>query len=249
MTILLVCRARIHSKISLQINTPEANIRTMRTNKTQGSGLAAARHRMLEYDLKGRGIGDPNVLKVMAEIPREQFVPAELQHQAYYDGPLSIGYGQTISQPYIVALMTEELRLSGDMEVLEIGTGSGYQTAILSKLAKKVYTVERIEELSLSAKAALGGLGITNVQFHVGDGSCGWPEKKSFDRAMITAAVPDICRPITEQLVEGGLLIAPVGGSGVQRLVLYQKKQEQISERFVCDVRFVRLIGEHGFED
>jgi len=157
--------------------------------------FAGVRQRMLRWDLKGRDITDPDVLRVMGEIRREEFVPDAYQSQAYADGPLPIGVGQTISQPYIVALMTQELRLNPDCEVLEIGTGSGYQTAVLSKLAKKVYTIERFAELSESAQAVLGRLDIKNVEFYIGDGSCGWPEPRlptsgCFDGIIITAAVP-----------------------------------------------------------
>jgi len=159
--------------------------------------FAEARQRMLRHDLKGRDITDPRVLKVMAEVPRQDFIPESFQSQAYADGPLPIGMGQTISQPYIVALMTQELRVNRDCEVLEIGTGSGYQTAVLSQLVKKVYTIERFNQLSESAQAVLGRLGIDNVEFYIGDGSCGWPEERlppsgCFDRIMITAAVPNM---------------------------------------------------------
>ncbi len=169
--------------------------------------FAGVRQHMLRWDLKGRDITDPDVLRVMEEIRREEFVPQAYQSQAYADGPLPIGMGQTISQPYIVALMTQELQLNPDCEVLEIGTGSGYQTAVLSKLAKKVYTIERFAELSESAQTVLGRLDIKNVEFYIGDGSCGWPESRlpssgCFDRIMITAAVPKMPEPLVEQLVE-----------------------------------------------
>jgi len=203
---------------------------------------------MLGRDLEGRDIADPRVLKAMADVPRERFVPQSHQSQAYADGPLPIGLGQTISQPYIVALMTQELRIDGKCDVLEIGTGSGYQTAILSKLAKKVYTIERFGELSESARAVLSGLGVDNVEFRVADGSLGWPEKRSFERIMITAAVPQIPEPVIEQLAPAGIMVAPVGAGGAQRLMAYEKKTRKIIERFICDVRFVRLFGEHGFE-
>ena len=172
--------------------------------------FAGARERMLKWNLKGRDITDPDVLMVMGEVRREEFVPQAYKSQAYADGPLPIGIGQTISQPYIVALMTQELQLNPDCELLEIGTGSGYQTAVLSKLVKKVYTIERFAELSESAQTVLGRLDIENVEFYIGDGSCGWPEKKCFDRIMITAAVPKMPEPLVEQLVEGGLMVGPV---------------------------------------
>ncbi len=138
----------------------------------------ANRQRMLDWDLVGRDITDPRVLAVMAEVPREEFVTDSYRSQAYADGPLPIGQGQTISQPYIVALMTQELRVDQECEVLEIGTGSGFQTAVLSKLAKRVYTIDRFAELSESAQAVLGRLGVGNVEFYIGDGSCGWPASK-----------------------------------------------------------------------
>jgi protein-L-isoaspartate(D-aspartate) O-methyltransferase len=189
----------------------------------------------------------------MAEVPREEFVPDSYRSQAYDDGPLPIGLDQTISQPYIVALMTEELRVNPDCEVLEIGTGSGYQTAVLSKLVKKVYTVERFNELTMSAQAVLDRLGISNVEFYVGDGSCGWPMSRlpssgCFDRIMITAALPEIPEPVAKQLADGGLIIAPVGGGGAQELVVCEKKANRFMERAICDVRFVRLVGKHAFE-
>lgn len=203
----------------------------------------------MKWDLMGRDITDPDVLKIMSEVRREEFVPESYQSQAYDDGPLPIGMGQTISQPYIVALMTQELRLNPDCEVLEIGTGSGYQTAILSKLAKKVYTIERCAQLSESAQAVLGRLGVKNVEFHIGDGSCGWPEEKSFDRIMITAAVPKMPEALVEQLAEGGLIVGPVGYAGVQELVVCEKQHSKIIDKVICDCRFVKLLGKYGFEE
>jgi len=208
---------------------------------------------MLRRDLKGRDIRDPRVLAVMTKVPREEFVPDSHRDQAYSDGPLPIGMDQTISQPYIVALMTQELMVNKDCEILEIGTGSGYQTAVLSKLAKKVYTVERFAELSQSAQAVLARLGIGNVEFYVGDGSTGWPRSRlpssgCFDRIMLTAAVPQIPKPLMGQLADGGLIIAPVGYSGVQELIACEKRADKFFERAICDVRFVKLRGKYGFE-
>jgi protein-L-isoaspartate(D-aspartate) O-methyltransferase len=219
--------------------------------------FAEARRRMVRNDLQGRDITDPDVLRVMGEIPREEFVPEVYRLQAYSDGPLPIGMGQTISQPYIVALMTQELKVDRGSEVLEIGTGSGYQAAVLSKLVKKVYTIERVGELSESAQMVLRRLGVANVEFWVDDGSCGWPGNKVFDGIIVTAAVPSIPEPLIKQLVEGGLMVAPVGWSGVQRLVVCEKKAGRmdstgspyIAERVICDVRFVKLLGEYGFEE
>jgi len=211
--------------------------------------FAKVRERMLKFDLKGRDITDLDVLRVMAEIPREEFVPSAYQSQAYSDGPLPIGMGQTISQPYIVALMTQELRLKPDCEVLEIGTGSGYQTAILCRLAKKVYTIERFAQLSETAQAVLGRLGIKNIEFYIGDGSCGWPGQQTFERIIITATVPKVPQPIIDQLADNGLIIAPIGIAGVQQLMVYEKKKDKLTKKVLCDVRFVRLIGKYGFEE
>jgi protein-L-isoaspartate(D-aspartate) O-methyltransferase len=215
----------------------------------QEDKFTLARQRMVEFDLKGRDITDPYVLKVMAELPRHQFVPASARSKAYADGPLPVGMGQTISQPYIVALMTQQLKLKPSCEVLEVGTGSGYQSAVLARLVERVYTIERFNQLSESAQAVLGRLGFNNIEFYIGDGSCGWPEKKEFDRIMVTAAVPKIPEPLFEQLVTGGLIIAPVGSGSVQRLILCEKKLVGCTEHAVCDVRFVKLVGEYGFQE
>ena len=206
-----------------------------------------ARWGMVERDLKGKGIKDERVLGAMGQVPREEFVPEKYQGQAYADCPLPIGMGQTISQPYIVALMTQELNVTEECEVLEIGTGCGYQTAVLSMLAKKVYTAERFSELSEGAQAVLGRLGIRNVQFYVGDGSRGWPEKRTFERIMITAAVPAMPEPVVEQLAEGGIIVAPVGGEVMQNLVAGRKVRGELQTMVICGCRFVRLVGEYGF--
>jgi protein-L-isoaspartate(D-aspartate) O-methyltransferase len=211
--------------------------------------FAKAQERMLRWDLAGRDITDPEVLRVMGEVRREEFVPAEYQFQAYADGPLPIGCDQTISQPYIVALMTQELQPNPDCEVLEIGTGSGYQTAVLAKLVKKVYTIERFAQLSEAAQVILGRLDIKNIEFYIGDGSCGWPRQRTFDRVIITAAVPKIPKPLIGQLAEGGLIVGPVGYGAVQRLIVCEKKKERIAERLICDCRFVKLLGKYGFEE
>lgn len=208
---------------------------------------------MLDRDLAGRDITDPRVLAAMTEVPREEFVTDSYRSQAYSDGPLPIGMGQTISQPYIVALMTQELRVDGECEVLEIGTGSGFQTAVLSKLAKKVYTIERCSELAESAQAVLGRMDVSNVEFHIGDGSCGWPASKlppsgCFDRIMVTAAVPSIPKPLVSQLIEAGFVVVPVGCGRSQRLMRCEKKAGKLDEKTICDVRFVKLLGKHGFE-
>lgn len=212
-------------------------------------GFAAERQTMVRRHLKGRDITDPAVLDVMAQIPRERFLPAECLGEAYFDGPVSIGWGQTISQPYIVALMTQELKVTGDCEVLEIGTGSGYQTAVLGKLAKEVYTIERIEQLTLKAKQILAELNITNVKFQTGDGTCGWSEQKQFDRIIITAATPQMPQALVEQLKVGGIAVLPMGGEYVQELVTIEKTDSGLKTKNVCGCRFVKLIGKFGYPD
>ncbi len=215
----------------------------------QSDKFSIAREQMVQNDLIGRGIKDQRVIEAMRKIPREEFIPIEYRDQAYRDGPLPIGQNQTISQPYIVALMTQELKVNPDSEVLEIGTGSGYQTAILSKLAKKVYTIERFEPLSLSAQTALNKLGITNVEFFIGDGSCGWPVEKIFDRIMVTAAVPNIPEPLSRQLADGGIVVAPIDYGVMQDLLAFEKRGGKFKQTPLCYVRFVRLIGEYGFKE
>lgn len=210
---------------------------------------ATGREHMLRLDLRGRDIRDPKVLQVMAQVPRERFVSVEYEGQAYDDRPLPIGLDQTISQPYIVALMTQALSLTPDCEVLEIGTGSGYQTAVLARLVRRVCTVERLEPLSRFAQQVLGELGADNVEFHVGDGSLGWPEPRTFERIMVTAAVREVPGPLLDQLRVDGLLIAPIGSATVQTLVLHRKTQAGTTHRDLCAVRFVRLVGEYGFDD
>ena len=210
--------------------------------------LAQARQRMLRYDLQGRDISDPDVLRVMGEIRREAFVSEGYYTQAYADRPLPIGSGQTISQPYIVALMTQLLRLNCHCEVLEVGTGSGYQTAVLARLVKQVYTIEALADLSACAREVLKKLGVDNVEFRTGDGSCGWPEPRTFDRIMVTAAAPDLPEPLCRQLGEGGLVVAPVGYGSTQTLVVAEKHRGKLIERSVCGCRFVKLVGEHGFQ-
>ena len=211
--------------------------------------FATARAAMVRLHLKGRDITDSAVLQVMGQIPREEFVSEKYLSQAYSDCPLPIGMGQTISQPYIVALMTEVLEVNKECEVLEVGTGSGYQTAVLCRLAKKVYTIERLEQLSAMAQAGLGRVGIDNVEFAVGDGSKGWVESKIFDRIIVTAAVPELPQTLINQVVEDGLIVAPIGGQFVQSLVVCQKKQGKITERIVCDCRFVKLFGKYGYKE
>lgn len=207
-----------------------------------------ARRRMIERDLQGRDITDPEVLRVLARIPREEFVPIEQRDRAYRDHPLPIGQGQTISQPYMVAFMTQLLDLTPSCEVLEVGTGSGYQTAILACLAGRVYTMERFADLSATARTVLEKLGIDNVEYYVGDGSLGWPADRTFERILVTAAVPEFPPPLVKQLAEGGVMVAPVGGGDLQQIVVAEKRQGKLIERQQGDCRFVRLVGKYGFQ-
>jgi len=211
--------------------------------------FAVQRQQMVDLHLRGRDITDAGVLAAMGRIPREAFIPPQYAHQAYADNPLPIGLGQTISQPYIVALMTQCLKLTGTEDVLEIGTGSGYQTAILATLARRVYTIERFNELTESAQAVLGRLGIENVEYFIGDGSCGWPTTRTFDRILLTAAVPEIPPPLLAQLADDGILVAPVGGQTSQDLVVCQKQGDDLHSTFICGCRFVKLVGKYGFQE
>jgi len=204
---------------------------------------------MVADHLKRRDITDPAVIDVMQRVPRELFVPAKYAEDAYGDFPIPIGIGQTISQPYMVALMTQALCLNDQCEVLELGTGSGYQAAILSMLAKRVYTIERHHALSEGAQAVIGGLGIENIEFFIGDGSQGWPDPKEFDRIIVTAAMPEIPATLTRQLKNNGLLVAPIGGPIYQDLVLVEKKDGVLYRKTFCACRFVKLIGKYGFDE
>jgi len=207
------------------------------------------RKRMVEYQLQNRGIRDPRVLAAMEKVPRHRFLPDPDDPGAYGDYPLPIGSGQTISQPYMVALMTECLRLQGDEQVLEIGTGSGYQAAILAELSRDVYTVERFPGLAERARAALQELGYHNVEVIVGDGSQGYPEKAPYDCIMVTAAAPRIAKPWLDQLTQSGRLVLPLGDRWGQNLTVVTKRGEKINEETVCGCVFVPLVGEHGWEE
>lgn len=208
---------------------------------------AHQRERMLAQDLSGRGIRDPRVLEAFARLPREEFVPDWQRGHAYEDHPLDIGLGQTISQPYMAAAMTEWLQLTGVERVLEIGTGSGYQTAILARLCALVFSVERHAPLTEQAAVALARLGIENVRLRVGDGSLGWDEHAPFDRILITCAVPRVPVPLMRQLADGGRLVAPVGAIDEQRLTVLDRSGERLVERLGEGCRFVPLIGRAGY--
>ncbi len=205
------------------------------------SNYEQARRNMVEYQIKARGIKDKRVLSAMLKVPRHLFVPEEMKDLAYRDEPLPIGYSQTISQPYIVAYMTEALKLRPEDKVLEIGTGSGYQTAILAELVREVYTIEIIPELSQRAEETLKSLGYTNIEFLIGDGSRGWPEKAPFDAILVSAAPAEVPPALVDQLQINGRLILPVGTDS-QELVLIKKTKKGLEKTSLIGVRFVPLI-------
>jgi protein-L-isoaspartate(D-aspartate) O-methyltransferase len=213
------------------------------------AGFEEARHEMVERQLAGRGITDERVLEAMREVPRHRFVPEDMWDMAYRDTPLPIGHGQTISQPYIVGYMTQMLHLAPDDRVLEVGTGSGYQVAILSRLASQVYTIERVEELTRCAERVVHELGYSNVLFRVGDGGYGWPEAAPFDAIIITAAAPEVPQPLIAQLADGAPLVAPIGPAGYQELVRLTKQGEATRVEHLVPVAFVPLVGEHGWRE
>jgi protein-L-isoaspartate(D-aspartate) O-methyltransferase len=199
------------------------------------------RERMVSYQIEERGVKDKGVLEAMRKVERHRFVPLVMQYLAYEDTPLPIGSGQTISQPYIVALMTEVLQLEGKEKVLEIGTGSGYQAAILAELAKEVYTIEILPELANSAEELLKELGYKNIKFKCADGSLGWPEFAPFDCIIVTCAPTQIPTPLIEQLAEGGKMVIPVGGY-YQELKLLLKVNGHIEEKGIIPVSFVPML-------
>jgi len=213
-----------------------------KSNKTEVSWDILARKDMVYSQIKGRGIDDERLIDAMLEVERHRFVPKTLEKLAYADHPLPIGEGQTISQPYIVALMTDELKLKATDRVLEIGTGSGYQAAILSLLVKEVYTIEIIGSLADSAAQRLASLGYENIHVRHGDGFLGWPEEAPFDAVIITCAPPELPEPLIQQLSEGGRLIVPLGDD-FQMLTVYTKVAGVLEEREITPVRFVPMKG------
>ena len=207
------------------------------------------RERMVEEQLIPRGITDPATLAAMRTVPRHVFVDDAMRANAYGDHPLPIGGGQTISQPYIVALMTQALWLSGDERVLEIGTGSGYQAAVLSRICAKVYTIERINSLLVRARKIFDRLHYLNIISRIDDGTTGWPEEAPFDGILVTAGGPEIPGPLVEQLADPGRMVIPVGEQDLQELLLVEKRDGELTTRPIESVRFVKLIGDHGWAD
>ncbi len=213
-----------------------------------GDPYARARHRMVER-LRERGIRDPRVLEAMERVPRHLFVEEALWARAYEDHPLPIGYGQTISQPYMVARMTELLEVKPGDRILEVGAGSGYQTAILATLGARVYAVERIPELAARAQATLEALGITQVLIRAFDGTLGWPEMAPFDAILVAASSPTVPPPYLEQLVVGGRLVMPIGDETYQQLMRLIKGEREHTVEWHGGCVFVKLIGQYGWKE
>jgi protein-L-isoaspartate(D-aspartate) O-methyltransferase len=227
-----------------ELNRPRGRQENMDTE----DGFKKARDLMVEQQMRSRGITDKKVLEAMRSVPRHLFVPPARRARAYEDTPLPLSEGQTISQPYIVAWMTELLELKGDETVLEVGTGSGYQAAVLGVIARKVYTIERIETLAGSARKLLSDLGLDNVEVVEGDGSKGLEEHAPFDAILVAAGSPGIPEALTEQLAEGGRLVIPVGSSSMQELMVVTKKSGKIRTREAGSCVFVPLVGLHGWQ-
>lgn len=220
-----------------------------RVNVGNGQDWAALRRAMVEDQIRKRGIRSPLLLESLARVPRHLFVPEELLAHAYEDRALSIGEGQTISQPYMVAAMTEYLELEGSERVLEVGTGSGYQAAVLAELAKEVITIENLPSLAEAARERLLALGYRNIQVKIGDGTLGWLEAAPFDAAVVAAAAPAVPTPLIEQLREGGRLIIPVGDSEKQTLLRIRKSANEMGQEKLFACQFVPLRGRHGWPD
>jgi protein-L-isoaspartate(D-aspartate) O-methyltransferase len=211
--------------------------------------FSAQQERMVREQIERRGLTDTRLLQAFRSVPRHHFVPLEERPRAYHDGPLPIGGGQTISQPYIVALMTSLLHLDGSQRVLEIGAGSGYQAAILGQLAESVHSVERLPELAERAAALLQALGSGNVFIHVGDGSLGWPQAAPYHAILVTAAAPRVPDPLLEQLAPGGRLVLPVGGRGGQELQVWERTPRGLQMENNIPVAFVPLRGKEGWPE
>jgi protein-L-isoaspartate(D-aspartate) O-methyltransferase len=231
---------------AIQAQNPTAPSQQWLTSKSSDGAYATSSGAMIERQLRPRGIDDPRVLRAMAKVPREKFVPKELQARAYEDRPLPIGFDQTISQPYIVAFMTQELKPRPTDRVLEIGTGSGYQAAVLSELVAQVYTIEIVRPLAQRAAVTLEALGYKNVLVKGGDGYKGWPEHAPFDAIIVTAAPDHVPPPLVEQLKEGGRMVIPVGGILVQHLKVLEKRGSVVKQVAAIPVKFVPLTRDPG---
>lgn len=211
------------------------------------SDAAVLRNMMVEEQLVPRGIFDERVLGAFRKVPRHAFIPDKSLENAYGDFPLPIGEGQTISQPYMVALMTQYLDLKGDEKVIEIGTGSGYQTSILAELAKEVYSVERFDVLAKRAQSVLTSLGYGNIKIKAGDGTEGWDEFAPYNAILVTAGAPSVPQPLVDQLAEGGRLVIPVGGGFSQTLTLVRRQDNKVTQEDICGCVFVPLVGRYGW--
>jgi protein-L-isoaspartate(D-aspartate) O-methyltransferase len=215
---------------------------------SEDNEFTLARERMVNDQIVPRRISDDRVISAMRTVPRHLFVPTDLRHLAYADAPLPIGHRQTISQPYIVALMTSLLELKESDKVLEIGTGSGYQGAILAQIADQVYSIERIGELADKTRELFQELGLNNIQVHQGDGTLGWEKEAPFNAIIVTAAAPKVPEPLKEQLASDGRMVLPVGGRNGQILELWRRKGKKLEKERVAPVAFVPLVGDHGWE-
>lgn len=229
--------------MSVHPESPASSWQPPPSGRAADEKLAAARKSMVKQQIEGRGISDSVVLDAMRVVPRHRFVPPQFENEAYDDSPLPIGYGQTISQPYIVAVMTASLQLKPRDRVLEVGTGSGYQTAVLAEIVDEVYSVEILDSLATRAESTLSNLGYRDVFIQVGDGYRGWAEKSPFDAIVVTAAPDHVPQALIDQLVVGGQLVVPVG-DGDQKLLLITKTDSGIEQRTLMPVRFVPMTGE-----
>jgi len=218
-----------------------------RANDLSGGDFSQQRRMMVENQLRRRGIADERVLAAMGKVPREKFVPEHLLRFAYDDSALSIGEGQTISQPYVVAKMLELLACGPEHQVLEVGAGSGYQAALLGELAAEVYAIEIVETLAQRARQVLSRLGYENVSIMVGDGTLGYPQAAPYDRIIVAAAAPEVPQPLAEQLAGGGRLVAPVGNRGMQTCIMATKEDDGLHIEKSIGCVFVPLVGEHGW--
>lgn len=207
-----------------------------------------SRLKMVEIQMAGRGINDVRVIAALKKVPRHLFVEHALQDRAYDDNALPIGEGQTISQPYIVALMSQALELKGTEKVLELGTGSGYQAAVLAELAFQVFTIERIDKIARKARAIIDELKYHNIAITTGDGTLGWPKYAPYDRIIVTAGAPEVPKACWEQLADGGRLVIPVGDMNIQKLLLIDKVNGKEVKKELCGCMFVPLVGKYGWQ-